>query len=231
MCLFLVAGSDSVARMGATHPSEGVLQQEVERPEGCSSGCFSDCPTCRRLRKAAVKVAVRDGIEAASSAAIAELAEVPLERAVEHYPTAEDCLAAAYDEGALRLRRLSVPTLRGSGSWPERLRATVDAAIEEFRKRPALARFCMVEVSRSDHPVLCASRLAARERFVAILSEECGTEDADLPELRFEMLAGAAHHMLSEHLRGSDDADDGSVRERLDHVIDLFEPDRTAGRR
>jgi AcrR family transcriptional regulator len=218
--------------MGATHPPEGVLQRGVEQPEACSGGCFSDCPTCRRLRKAAVELAVRNGIEAASSDAIAEIAEVPLERAVEHYPTAEDCLAAAYDEGALRLRRLLVRTLRGSGSWHDRLRAMVDVAIEEFKVQPELARFCMVEVSRSDHPVLCATRLAARERFVAILSEECGMDDTDLPELRFEMLAGAAHHLVSEHLRGADNGDGVSVRERLEQVIELFEPDRrTAGRR
>lgn len=167
---------------------------------------------------------MRHGIEATTSAAIAELAEVPLERAVEHYPTLEDCLAAAYDEGALRLRRVCVRTLRGSGSWQERLHATVEAAIEEFRQKPELARFCMVEVCRFDLPVLFASRLAARERFVAILAEECGPGDEDLPELRFEMLAGAAHHTVSEHLA----ADGGarSVRERLAQVIDLFEPVR-----
>jgi AcrR family transcriptional regulator len=175
-------------------------------------------------------VAVRDGISAATSEAIAELAQVPLERAAKHYPTAEDCLAAAYDEGALRLRRVCVRTLRGSGTWQERLRATVDAAIEEFRKRPELAWFCMVEVSRSDNRVLCASRLAARERFVAILAEECGVEDADLPELRFEMLAGAAHHMVLRQIQGNGNT--GAVRERLDQVIDLFEPERrTAVRR
>jgi AcrR family transcriptional regulator len=211
--------------MGATHPPEGELHRDPERPEGC----FSDCPICRRLRKAAVALAVRDGIAGATSEAIARLAEVPVGRAREHYPTAEDCLAAAYDEGALRLRRVSVRTLRGSGSWQERLRAMLDATMEEFRLQPELARFCMIEVPRSDHPVLCASRLAARERLVAILSEEHGAEDADLPELRFEMLAGAAHHLVTEHLRG--DGSGGSVRERLDQVIDLFEPERTAGRR
>lgn len=215
--------------MGAAHPPEGMLKQEAERFEGCSSGCFSDCPTCRRLRKAAVQVAVRNGIADTTSDAIAELAEVPLERAVEHYPTAADCLAAAYDEGALRLRRVCARTLRGSGSWQERLHATVDATIEEFRDKPELAHFCMVEVSRSENRVLCATRLASRERFVAILAEEWGAGDADLPKLRFEMLAGAAHHMVSEQLRGN--AGTGSVRERLDQVIDLFEPERTAARR
>jgi AcrR family transcriptional regulator len=210
--------------MGATHPPEGMLQQNAERPTVCVDGCFSDCPTCRRLRKAAVELAVRHGIGSTTGEAIAELAEVPLERAVEHYPTAEDCLAAAYDEGALRLRRVCVRMLRGGGSWQERLRAAVDAVIEEFGERPELARFCMVEVCRADHRVLVASRLAARERFVAILAEECGLEDADLPELRFEMLAGAAHHTVSRQLQGDGGA--GSVRDRLDQVIDLFEPER-----
>lgn len=210
--------------MGATHPPEGVLQQDAGRPTASLDGCFSDCPTCRRLRKAAVELAVRHGIGSITSDAIAERAEVPLERAVEHYATAEDCLAAAYDEGALRLRRVCARTLRGGGSWQERLRAAVDAVIEEFGERPELARFCMLEVCRSEDRVLVASRLAARDRFVAILAEEFGREDADLPELRFEILAGAAHHTVSRQLQGNGGA--GSVRDRLDQVIDLFEPER-----
>jgi len=205
--------------MGAVHPAEGVTQ-----PYSRASGCFADCPTCRLLRKAAVELAIRDGIAAVTSEAIAERAEVSLERAVRHYPKAEDCLAAAYDEGALLVRRICVRTLRGSGSWQERLRAAVDAAIEEFRTRPELARFCMVEAWRSDLPVLSASRLAARERFVAILAEESGLEDETLPDLRFEMLAGAAHHLVSELIQEGGGA--RSVRERLDQVIDLFEPAR-----
>jgi AcrR family transcriptional regulator len=210
--------------MGAAHPVEGVMQQDAARSNGCRSGCFSDCPTCRRLRKAAVGLAVRHGMEAATTEAIAERAEVPLERAVQHYPTAEGCLAAAYDEGALLVRRICARTLRGNGPWQDRLRAAVDAVIGEFKSRQELARFCMVEAWRSDMPVLCATRLAARERFVAILAEEAGVDDADLPELRFEMMAGAAHHMVSEQIQDGGGA--RSVRERLDQVIDLFEPVR-----
>src|SRR5688572_18053854 len=200
--------------MGAAHPAEGVMQQDAARSDGCESGCFSDCPTCRRLRKAAVGLAVRHGMAAATTEAIAERAAVPLERAVQHYPIAEDCLAAAYDEGALLVRRICVRTLRGSGPWQERLHAAVDAAIEEFKDRRELARFCMVEAWRSDLPVLCASRLAARERLVAILAEESGPGDEDLPDLRFEMMAGAAHHMVSEQIQEGGGA--RSVRERLD---------------
>ncbi|HMJ96857.1 MAG TPA: hypothetical protein VK486_13450 [Thermoleophilaceae bacterium] len=207
--------------MGAAHLG-GVIQQDVALSTGCVDGCFSDCPTCRRLRKAAVAVALRRGMAAVTSEAIAERAEVPLERALEHYPAAEDCLAAAYDEGALVVRRICARMLPGSGPWQERIRAAADAVIEEFKTRPELARFCMVEAWRSDLPMLCATRLAARERLVAILAEESGVGDEGLPDLRFEILVGAAHHMVSEEIQ----ADGGAraARERFDQVIDLFEP-------
>ena len=215
-----------VASMGLGHPGASAPAQHSEQATDSSAGCFSNCSTCQRLRTATARLAARHGIEGITSAAIAELAEVPLERAVEHYPTLEDCLAATHDEGALRLRRACRPALRGSGSWQERLHAAVDAVIEEFRTRPDLARFCMMVGWRSDLPVLCASRVAARERFVEILAEECRPEpdDLDLPDLRFEILAGAARHVVSEALDGN--ARERSVRERLDEVIALFEPER-----
>jgi AcrR family transcriptional regulator len=214
--------SDNVADMGVGDPAEGSQMPYACQPPGSQEGCFSNCPTCRRLRKATAEFAVRHGVEGITSAAIADFAGVPRERAAEHYPTLEACLAATYDEGSLRLRRACVRALRGRGSWPERLRAAVDAGIEEFETRPELARFCMMVAWRSDLPVLCASRLAARERLVAILAEESGVGDEGLPDLRFEILVGAAHHTVSEEIQ----ADGGarSVRERLDEVIELFEP-------
>jgi AcrR family transcriptional regulator len=214
--------SDNVAEMGEGDPGAGSQTQDAEQSLATQDGCFSNCPTCRRLRKATAEFVDLHGVEGITSAAIAEFAGVPLERAAEHYPTLEACLAATYDEGSLRLRRMFVRELRGEGSWPERLRAAVDAGIEEFETRPELARFCMMVAWRSDLPVLSASRLAARERLVAILAEESGVGDDGLPELRFEILVGAAHHTVSEQLASNGGA--RSVRERLDQVIDLFEP-------
>jgi AcrR family transcriptional regulator len=201
-----------------------VIEQDAVSPGGCATGCFSDCPTCRRLRKAAVAVAIRRGVDGVTSEAIAERAEVPLARAVEHYPAAEDCLAAAYDEGALLVRRICARTLTADGSRRERLLAAVTASIEEFTERPELARYWAVEAWRSDMAILCASRMAARERLVSILAEESGLEDQDLPELRFEILVGAIHHAVSEELQR--DGGPASVRERLEQVIDMFEPVR-----
>ena len=223
--LYHSAESDNVACMGPGDPAEGSEPQYAETPSNGREACFSNCPTCQRLRKATAEFAVLHGLDGITSAAIAELADVPPERVEEHYPTLEACLAATFDEGALRLRRACVPALRGSGSWQERLHAAVNAGVDEFTARPELARFCLMVAWRSDLPVLCASRVAARERFVAILAEERGTDEdnVDLPPLRFEMLAGAAQHVVSEELGGLGRGE--AVRERLDEVIELFEPE------
>jgi AcrR family transcriptional regulator len=192
--------------------------------EGHPAGCFLDCPTCARLRRAAVEIAVRDGIDQTTAAAVAKLAEVPLEEAADHYPTVEDCLAAAYDEGALVLRRVCARALRGEGTWRERLGVAVDMALDSFRERPELARYCFVDAWHSTLPMIAASRLADRERLVRILAEqyEPGSDgDEDLPELRFEVLVGAAHHAVSAQLDGQ--TRDVTLRERLDRLIDLFE--------
>jgi AcrR family transcriptional regulator len=213
--------------MGVKHPLAGPDQEEAGGSTGHPEGCFLDCPTCERLRRAAVEIAVRDGIDRTTIAGIAELARVPVDQAMEHYPTAEDCLAAAYDEGALMLRRVCARALRGEGTWRERLGAAVDMALEAFGERPQLARYCFVEAWYSSLPMLSATRVADRERLVRILAEHHGqvSRGEDLPELRFEVMVGAAHHAVREQLDGRGDV---TLRERLDRLIDLFERPNSA---
>jgi AcrR family transcriptional regulator len=213
--------------MGAKHPLEGPIEEEAGGSTGHPEGCFLDCPTCERLRRAAVEIAVRDGIDRTTTNGVAELAEVPVDQAVGHYPTVEDCLAAAYDEGALMLRRVCARAMRGEGSWRKRLGTAVDMALEAFGERPQLARYCFVEAWYSSLPMLSATRVADRERLVRILAEhhETASRGEDLPELRFEVMVGAAHHAVREQLDGRGDV---TLRERLDRLIDLFERPNSA---
>jgi AcrR family transcriptional regulator len=208
--------------MGARHPLEGPIQEEAGGSTGHPEGCFLDCPICERLRRAAVEIAVRDGIDRTTTAGVAQFAEVPVDESVGHYPTVEDCLAAAYDEGALMLRRVCARALRGEGTWRERLGTAVDMALEAFGERPQLARYCFVEAWYSSLPMLSATRVADRERLVRILAEhdETASRGEDLPELRFEVMVGAAHHAVREQLDGRGDV---TLRERLDGLIDVFE--------
>jgi AcrR family transcriptional regulator len=214
--------------MGATRPLDGPNRGETGGSTGHPEGCFLDCPTCERLRRAAVEIAVRDGIDRTTTAGMAELAGVPVDEAMGHYPTVEDCLAAAYDEGALMLRRVCARALRGEGTWRDRLGTAIDMALEAFAERPQLARYCFVEASYSSLPMLSASRVADRERLVRILAEHHGpvSRGEDLPELRFEVMVGAAHHAVREQLDGH--GGDVTLRERLDQLIDLFERPNSA---
>jgi AcrR family transcriptional regulator len=213
--------------MGAMRPLDGPDRGGTGGSIGHPEGCFLDCPTCERLRRAAVEIAVRDGIDRTTTAGMAELAGVPVDEAVGHYPTVEDCLAAAYDEGALMLRRVCARALRGEGTWRDRLGKAIDMAVEAFAERPQLARYCFVEASYSSLPMLSASRVADRERLVRILAEHHGpvSRGEDLPELRFEVMVGAAHHAVREQLDGRGDV---TLRERLDQLIDLFERPNSA---
>jgi AcrR family transcriptional regulator len=214
--------------MGAEHPLERPNRLDADGSSRHPLGCFLDCAVCERLRRAAVEAAVRDGIDRTTIAGVARLADVPLDVAMDHYPTAEDCFAAAYDEGALMLRRVCAQALRGDGSWRDRLHAAVAQAVETFGERPQLARYCFVDAWHSTRPMLVAARMADRERLVRILAEQHspgGVGEEDLPELRFEVLVGAAHHAVSEQLDGQ--GGDITLRERLDQLIDLFEQPAT----
>jgi hypothetical protein len=80
----------------------------------------------------------------------------------------------------------------------------------------------VVEARRCNLPLLCASRLAGRRRYIEMLTDHRRSGgDEDLPEVRMELFVGSGHHVSSEELEQGD-AD--SLRERLDGLIKAFEP-------
>jgi AcrR family transcriptional regulator len=182
---------------------------------------IADCDTCRRLRTAAVALAVRGGIQDVTLEAIAVEAGVAPERAAEHYPTLDHCLTAAFEAGTARFREATDRALDREGSWEERMHAAAEATVEELEACPELARFCVVEACRSNLPRLRASRLAVRRRWVEMLNARRRAAGVgDLPEVRMELLVGAGHHLTGEELeRGDPEA----LHERLDGLIEVFE--------
>jgi AcrR family transcriptional regulator len=180
------------------------------------------CATCRSLRAAAVALALRQGIQSVTSERIAAEAGIEPEQAAKHYPTLDHCLAAAYDESATHFREVASRAMEGEGSWQERLHAAAAATVEAFDARPDMARYCVVEVWRCNSPMLCASRIAGRRRYIEmLLGHRRSGRDEDLPEVRMEMFVGAGHHVSGQALEQGD-AD--SLRERLDRLIEVFEP-------
>lgn len=181
------------------------------------------------MRAAAVEIAAGRGIRAATDTAIARGAQVPLEEAQAHYATADACLADAYEEGYERLVEVSLPVLTGEGSWQERLLAAGNAAIAEFSRQPALARFCVVEAWTVDLPLLSERRMRVRDRFVGTLADHRrpNVEEEALPELRFEIFAGAARYAIDDELQDPA-CSTHTLQARFGDLVRVFEPAPTA---
>jgi AcrR family transcriptional regulator len=167
-------------------------------------------------------LAVRRGIQSVTSEGIAAEAGIEGEEAARHYPTLDHCLSAAYDESTTHFRDVASRAMDDEGSWQDRLHAAAAATVEAFDEHPDLARYCVVEAWRRNLPMLRASRLAGRRRYIQMLTDHRRPEgNEDLPEVRMEMFVGAGHHVSGEEL---EQGDVDSLQERLDRLIEVFEP-------
>jgi AcrR family transcriptional regulator len=206
--------------MGPERPPRGGRAQARET-KGRPPCAVPGCSTCRSLRAAAVALAVRRGIQDVTSEAVADDAGIPTELASRHYPTLDLCLTAAFEEGTKHFREVTNRALDREGTWQERLHAAAAATVEALDARPELARFCVIEVWRCNLPTLRASRIAARRRYVDMMTaQRRAGGDEDVPEVRMELLVGAGHHLTGEEIERGD-AD--SLHERLDGLIEVFE--------
>lgn len=189
---------------------------------GRSPCVVSGCVTCASLRANAVSLALRRGIQFVTSEGIAAETGIEGEEAARHYPTLDHCLSAAYDESTKHFREVASRAMEDDGSWQERLHAAAEATVEAFDERPDLARYCVVEAWRCNLPMLRASRLAGRRRYIEMLTDHrpAGGDEV-LPEVRMEMFVGAGHHVSGEELEWGDG---DALRERLDGLIEVFEP-------
>jgi AcrR family transcriptional regulator len=207
--------------MGAVRPPGGGRGQS-QTSNGRSPCVVPGCATCGSLRAAAVSLALRHGIQSVTIDGIAAEAGIAAEEATWHYPTLDHCLSAAYDESTTHFREVASRAMEDDGSWQERLHAAAEATVEAFDERPDLARYCVVEAWRCNLPMLRASRLAGRRRYIEMLTDHRPAGgDEELPEVRMEMFVGAGHHVSGEELECGDGS---SLQERLDGLIEVFEP-------
>ena len=207
--------------MGAGRPPGGG-RGRLQTSNGRSPCVVPGCATCASLRATAVSLALQRGIQFVTSEAIAAETGIEGKEAARHYPTLDHCLSAAYDECTTHFRDVASRAMEEDGSWQERLHAAAAAAVEAFDERPDLARYCVVEAWRCNLPLLRASRLAGRRRYIQMLTDHRRAGgDEDLPEVRMEMFVGAGHHVSSEEL---EQGDGYSLQERLDGLIEVFEP-------
>jgi AcrR family transcriptional regulator len=183
------------------------------------------CEACEQMRTAAVELATKRGVRSITNRALARRARLSPDEAMRHYPSVDACLAAAYHQGFELMVEACTPALSGDGNWQERLEAACAATIDAFETRPQLGRFCMVEAWRINLPQLSRERMLARERSVALLAEQRRPDEVEdeLPDLRFELFAGATHHAIGQELQDPD-CSPRTIRARFAALVGMFEP-------
>jgi AcrR family transcriptional regulator len=184
------------------------------------------CTACTGLRRAAVTLAAERGIETVTAETIADRAGMTLDGFGRHYRDAEECLVAAYEEGARQLERTFRDGLQVEAGWRERLQVAVERTMSAFARRPQLARFCLAEVPRTTIPGLRERHLQSRQRLVTVLTEERGHEAVEASRLHLELVTGAAHHAVGAQMTG-ERCDLDSIRARIDDLIAGYVPARS----
>ena len=168
-------------------------------------------------------LAAERGIETVTAVEIARRAGLTSEAFLRHYRDADECLVAAYEEGARQLERTFREGLQGVGGWRQRLQAAVDMTLSTFARRPQLACFCLAEVPRTTVPSLRERHLEWRQRIVTVLSEERGSEAGEASRVHLELVTGAACYAVSSQMRG-ERCDLDSIRAQIGDLIADYVP-------
>jgi AcrR family transcriptional regulator len=145
-----------------------------------------------RILRAALEVFGTEGSAATVKDVIGE-ARVSRATFYKHFSDLESCLAALHDELLAWLWDEVAATVTGAETWPLRLQAAVERAIELLADDPRVARICVIEVYAA------GSQLRARhDRLVDDLGDllRLGRAErkwgAELPALLEPMLARGA---------------------------------------
>lgn len=116
----------------------------------------------------------------------------------------EDCLLAAYDTIMSQWLGAITAAYGREGSWPERARGAIAAALEFMAAEPAFARMCIVEVLAAGPRAI--ERYVAAIRILATLADEgqsYAPDGAALPStIGRSVMAGAAGLIRGEIIAG-----------------------------
>lgn len=146
-----------------------------------------------RLLVAAVRAVDELGYTTTTVAHITQHARVSRRTFYELFANREECLLAALDGTAQRVRAQIEQTDLADLPWRERVRGGLWAILCFLDREPALARFCVVQSARGSQRMLERRDQLLRE-LARIVDEGCaeGARGTDCPPLTAEGLVGAA---------------------------------------
>jgi hypothetical protein len=188
--------------------------------------CSTDCAACRTLRVALLELLAERDLNSLTIADVA--ARSGLAEEVSGHSCGElcECAVVAHDECCEELYTACELALLREGTWHERFQHTLEATVDLLATHPGMPRLCLVETDGAAVPALREHRAESRARFVALLARERarGDHSEPLPELHFELLAGAACRMLQDEFLAGRLEELRSAPAQLGRVVSVFEP-------
>jgi AcrR family transcriptional regulator len=182
---------------------------------------------CVRIGEALTSLLAQRRLKQVSLAEVAEEAEISQEDLALHARTREDALLCAYAAGAQRLLRSAETAFDAAPTWHAGVRDMVEEILRDLRRRPGLDRVYYEEAPSSADFRMWEERDRVRRSFVALMLSHHDPDD--LPELRFEMLAGALFNVIREQvLIGAHREDPEAAAAGICEVVPVFEPDPVA---
>jgi AcrR family transcriptional regulator len=185
------------------------------------------CAVCVRIGEALTTLLAQRRLKQVNLAEVAEEAEISQEQLSRHVHTREDALLCAYAAGAERILDCAGGAFEGAPTWHAGVRHMVEEILRDLRRRPGLDRVYYEEAPKSADFRMWEERDRVRRCFVELMLSH--HEPDDLPELRFEMLAGALFNVIREQvLVGAHRDDPEAAAAGICEVVPVFEPDPVA---
>lgn len=130
---------------------------------------------------------------------IAKSAGASLTTFYQHFDGKEEAFLAAYDSAVAQASAAALPPFRWSRSWPQGVRASLEAYLSFFAAEPLWARIAMVDVLTAGQ-----SGIEHRDRSLALFEETLGPGAEQAPTaspLAVEAIGGAVHSLIYEQIR------------------------------
>lgn len=176
------------------------------RPEGAPrngdriGGAGRNGEQDERIVRATTETVAAKGYAATTVADIAAAAQVSLSTFYEHFDDKETAFAAAQYEGWMQLVGRGLPAYRRARSWPEAVRATIEATLRQVDREPAYARLGCAEVY-----VAGAAAQERRDEALAAVQRllDPGVEEhaPGMPEIVREWVVGSLFALLCDAVR------------------------------
>jgi hypothetical protein len=188
--------------------------------------CGTGCPTCSRLRRAAVLAAFEDGLPGLTIAAVAERARVPGRVLGSHRSgTLHGCVAEAYGLSTLALQRDFALRFTRGPTWVGGLVIATRGLLDTVVARPELASFCYVEILRGDRSLLELREMTRRRSVRLFVSEYAARRGGErVPRLQVEFVCGAIIHAIASAAETRTDPDVRSTLAAVAHLAEACEP-------